>query len=265
MKAAKLGAIFMVSVMALAGLGAAYAHWVDEVNYNIKVDMGRLGFGYVSQWTNDPPPNYRQPGGELIPTDPPNDGTLDPDQPEGDDRICGDDLPPHPLRPKNVASTGCEMLNQKEWHNGDLMYHDDDPVFDIIEVTLYNVYPNYAPNLYFELANAGTIPIDITGHWLIDGIPGVDPDDMDTWIWMEKCNMYPFDLNGDGCDDIEIGLFCLEEDQQIDPCDRDVYGVSFHILQCYPQCTTLTFELKIFGVQWNWPVLPDGTPLPPWP
>lgn len=267
MKAAKLGAIFMVSVMALAGLGAAYAHWVDEIEYDIKIDMGKLGFGFVDQWTNDPPPDGQTPPGETYPTDP-SEGTYDPDQPEGQDRVCGEDLPPHPQRPKNVAATSCILKEQKYWHDGTPMEHLDDICYDILEVTLSNVYPNYAPNLYFDIANAGTIPVDITGHWLIDdGIPNngfADPDDMSTWFWMEKCNMYMIDLNGDGCYDIEIGLFG-PADQQIDPCQQKTYGLSFHILQCYPQCTTRTFEVKIFGVQWNWPNLPDGTPYPPWP
>jgi hypothetical protein len=258
--------------MALAGIGAAYAHWIDEINIEYKIDMGRLGFGFVWQDSNDPCPNYED--GELYP-DPegPDQGYYDPDQPEGRDRVCGEDLDPHPTRPKNVACVECELQEQKRWHDETLMFHIDDPVFNIIDVTLHNVYPNYAPNLYFGIANAGTIPVDITGHWLIDdGIDGngiADRDNFATWIWMDKCHMYAIDLNGDGCDDIEIGLFTTAEDQQIDPCETDEYGLSFHILQCYPQCTTLHFEFKMLGVQWNWPNLPPGTPYPtpdvPWP
>jgi hypothetical protein len=157
------------------------------------------------------------------------------------------------------------------------MFHGTDPVYEIIDVTLHNVYPNYAPNLYFKIANAGTVPVDITGAWLIDdGIPGngfADRDNFGTWQWMDICTMYSFDLYQDDdpqCgDDIEMGLFRNAPDEQIDPCEQDEYGISFHILQCYPECTTTNFEFKIFGVQWNWPNLPPGTPYPtpdvPWP
>jgi hypothetical protein len=274
MKAAKLGAIFMVSVMALAGVGVAYSHWIDEINIEYTIDMGKLGFGFVSQYTNDPPPNYEN--GALKP-DPegPDQGYYDPDQPEGRDRECGEDLDPHPTRPKNVAYTECTMHTQKVWHDGTLMEHEGDPVYQYIHVELYNVYPNYAPNLYFDIANAGTIPVDITGQWLIDdGIDGNDfaePDDFTTWFWMDICTIYQFDLypDPDDCPDIEMGLFRTAPDMQIDPCERDEYGISFHILQCYPECTTTQFEFKIFGVQWNWPNLPPGTPYPtpdvPWP
>jgi hypothetical protein len=274
MKQARLGAIFMVTVMFLAGAGVAYAHWFDTIDIEIKADMGRLGFGFVDQWTNDPGPNYEDEDGVLFPVNPPVDGTYDPDQPEGQDRICGEDLPPYPPAPKNVAKTDCELLNEKYWHDGTPMEHELDTgeyetCYDLIEVTLSNVYPNYAPNLYFHIANAGCIPIDILGFWLIDdGIQGNDfadgIDEPDTWFFLNICNMEAIDLNGDGAADIEIGLFRGDGvDDQIDPCERDLYGVSFHILQPYPQCTTLHFELKIYGVQWNWPVIPPGTPTEP--
>jgi hypothetical protein len=278
MKQAKLGAVFMVTVMALAGTGVAYAHWFDTVNIQATADMGRLGFGFVEQYTNDAGPHC-QNGGELFPNpEGMAQGHYDPDQPEGQDRICGEDLPPYPPAPKNVASTNCEMKFEKYWHDGTLMEHELDAgvyetCYEVIEVTLDNVYPNYAPNLYFYLANAGCVPIDVLGFWLIDdGIPGngfADGiDEPDTWMFMEKCNMYQINL-WDSADsinepDIELGLFAGDGvDPQIDPCDRDLYGVSFHILQPYPQCTTLNFELKIYGVQWNWPVIPPYTPTEP--
>jgi hypothetical protein len=234
--------------------------------------MGRLGFGFVEQYTNDAGP--RHPEGQLFP-DPEGmiNGHYDPDQPEGQPRICGEDLPPYPPAPKNVASTNCEMKEEKYWHDGTLMEHylgDDEyeTCYDIIEVTLDNVYPNYAPNVYFYIANAGCVPVDILGHWLIDdGIPGngfADGiDEPGTWFFMEICNMYSIDLNDDGEADIEIGLFRMADDVQLDPCDRDLYGVSFHILQPYPQCTTLNFELKLYGVQWNWPIIPPYEPTEP--
>ena len=278
MKTAKLGAIFMISVMALAGLGVGYAHWKDDLTILVKADMGRLGFGFTDQWTDDSGPNYEDEGGQLFPDPEGEDqGYYDPDCPEGEKRVCGKSYPPLPLPQikKNVASTNYEFGPQKKWHNGDLMYHEwpensgnFEPVYGTIIVTLNNTYPNYAPNLHFNISNAGCVPVDIVGHWLIDdGIDGngiADGiDEPGTWKFMYKCQMYPIDLNGDKVPDIEIGLFCRAKDQQIDPCEKDEYGVSFHILQDYPPCTTLTFELKLYGVQWNWPVIPPYTPTEP--
>jgi hypothetical protein len=278
MKAAKIGAVFMVSVMALAALGVAYAHWRDEIYITAKVDMGKLGFGFVDQWTDDSGPNYEDPGGDLFPADP-SQGHYDPDCPEGINRQCGVSYPPHQDDPKNVASTNCVMKNLKYWHDGTPMIHErtQKECFDLIEVTLNNTYPNYAPNLHFNIANAGTVPIDILGFWLVDdGIPGNGFADginePATWFFMNICTMYKLDIYDDGnaVPVVEIGLFRgIGVDEQIDPCDEDEYGVSFHILQEYPQCTTLEFELKIYGVQWNWPIippyLPTEPPLPPIP
>jgi hypothetical protein len=44
MKTAKLGAIFLASVIALAGAGAAYAWWVDELTVNGNVTLGTFGW-----------------------------------------------------------------------------------------------------------------------------------------------------------------------------------------------------------------------------
>jgi hypothetical protein len=272
MKAAKLGAIFMVAVMALAGVGVAYSHWVDEIDIEVTASMGRLGFGFVEQYTNDPGPTYEL--GELFP-DPEGllEGYLDPDCPT-ESRACATDYPPYDPG-KNVANTTCVMTEEKYWHDGTLMEHEYAPgqfetCYDLITVTLHNVYPNYAPNLYFYIANAGCVPVDILGHWLIDdGIPGNGfADGIDfpaTWFYMELGTVYRIDLNDDVNNepDIEMCLFRDAADPQLDPCDRDLYGVGFHILQPYPQCTTLNFELKLYGVQWNWPVIPPYTPTEP--
>jgi hypothetical protein len=268
MKTAKLGAIFMVSVVGLAFVGAGYAHWYDGVYVYVTADMGYFGIGFVSQRTNDPYSlfNTQYPYGPD--TNHSLAKNLDPDQPDSRPRNCSEDLPPHPTRPKDYAWTRCWLSGRKYWHDGTLMYHDNDSMFDTIIVQLGNVYPNYAPNLYFEIANAGTLAADIAGHWLIEGPPGVYPNISSTWINMSKCTMYAFDLTGDNLSDIEIGFFMNftptnpNQPQQIDPCQQLEYGLSFHILQPYPECTTTTFKFKIRALNYNWEVCdfddPDG-------
>jgi hypothetical protein len=300
MKTAKLGAIFMASVMALTFVGAGYSHWFDHIDISITADMGRFGVGFVEQWTDDPYSEWNRLNEDTM-YDPditfdsyfglyPDDCNLDPDQPEDADgdgirdlRVCGAELGPHLKRPKDYAYIECELIedSHKMWHNQiDYMYHcfedaagDEicEPVYEIIEVTLGNVYPNYAPNLWFRVANAGTVAADIVGHWIIEGPPNVNPDDEDSWIEMDKCTMYPFDLNGDGDDDVEIGFFMdpdyvppkPEQPQQIDPCHSIWFGLSFHILQPYPQCTETTFKFKLRALNYNHEICdfddPDGT------
>jgi hypothetical protein len=296
MKTAKLGAIFMVSVMALSFVGAGYAHWFDHIDISITADAGRFGVGFVDQDSNDPYSDWNALL-EYTSYDPgyafddyfalyPEDCNLDPDQPEGRLRECSEDLPPHPSRPKDYAWLHCELLEDNRatweecgelmehcWYEGDLLVCE--PVYEIIEVTLGNVYPNYAPNLYFEVANAGTLAADIMGHWIIEGPAGVDPDDEDTWFEMDKCTMYQFDLCGpnyapDGINDIEIGFFMdpdyvppnPDQPQQIDPCHTIWFGLSFHILQPWPECHECSFKFKLRALNYNWEICnfddPDG-------
>ena len=44
MKTAKLGALFMVSLMAIAGVGASYAVWSDQVAINATATIGDLEY-----------------------------------------------------------------------------------------------------------------------------------------------------------------------------------------------------------------------------
>jgi len=44
MKTAKLGALFMVSLMALAGFGVSYAAWFDEIDINATATTGNLEY-----------------------------------------------------------------------------------------------------------------------------------------------------------------------------------------------------------------------------
>jgi hypothetical protein len=47
MKTAKLGAIFLISVLAIAGVGAGYAAWTDTIYIDGKVNTGSVGWKFV--------------------------------------------------------------------------------------------------------------------------------------------------------------------------------------------------------------------------
>jgi len=56
MKTAKLGAIFLVSVMALAGTGAAYAMWFDTLYVDGYVETGYIGAEWsIEAWGDSEP------------------------------------------------------------------------------------------------------------------------------------------------------------------------------------------------------------------
>jgi hypothetical protein len=57
MKTAKIGAIFCMSVLALAGTGAAYALWFDYLHLDIDVETGYIGaeWSFESFWIDGKP------------------------------------------------------------------------------------------------------------------------------------------------------------------------------------------------------------------
>jgi hypothetical protein len=58
MKTAKLGAIFVISVMALAGTGAAYALWAEDLYIWTDINTGDVDvdWSYITTGTNAPKP-----------------------------------------------------------------------------------------------------------------------------------------------------------------------------------------------------------------
>jgi len=56
MKTAKIGAIFLVSVMALAGASAGYALWLDELHLDIDVYTGNIGLEWSIEGFGDSEP-----------------------------------------------------------------------------------------------------------------------------------------------------------------------------------------------------------------
>ena len=79
MKTAKIGAIFLVTVMALAAIGGAYALWFQDLYIDVEINTGEFCVGIRNDGTGDPGPSHVQPGGALYPVNEPVDGTPDPD------------------------------------------------------------------------------------------------------------------------------------------------------------------------------------------
>ena len=70
MKTAKIGAIFCISVLALAGTGAAYALWYDYLHLDIDVETGYIGAEWSLEGTWDSEPadkDFSSVTAEIIP------------------------------------------------------------------------------------------------------------------------------------------------------------------------------------------------------
>jgi hypothetical protein len=57
MKGAKIGTIFLVSIMALAGVGASYATWFDQTLVTVNATTGTLSYKIASITVYDQSPN----------------------------------------------------------------------------------------------------------------------------------------------------------------------------------------------------------------
>jgi hypothetical protein len=137
------------------------------------------------------------------------------------DQICEDNEMTLP-EPKDIATCTCTLVNQKGTHNGD-------PVYERIEITIDNGYPQYQCTVDIEISNGGTIPAVIktvktvtTPAWwceltITNTLVGTQLDETDS-LWF----------------DLEIAI--LLESAVGEDC---------------PQDATTTFALEIETIQWN--------------
>ena len=225
----KIGLLVLALVFALGALGVGYAHWSDEVYIDGIVETGEVLIGFVSQDTDDP------------------EGADDPCLMFPDE--CPDTCQQCEPGDKDVATTTCELFDQKDHCCGDPATHLGVPCYETLVVTLDNVYPQYCPTLFFDIANCGSIPVHITSHKIV--LVSVGDVETEIVIDLPKCTMVPVDFDGDGDADIKIGLDGPEEPQQLHPCDVGAYELHFCVLQECPQCASLDFEIEIEAIQWN--------------
>ena len=165
----KLGVIFLVSVIALAGVSGSYAFSSSAFDMGEKlgiIDMGKFDYldldlidfpeissscgkvGVKIVENDDPGPNYLHIDGNLFPINSPNDGTSDPQYSPGSNN-----------EGKNVASTisyngecSCSMLVDDEC----VTFYKDGTV------CISNAYPWYSSGLTLWYGNCGSIPITVS-------------------------------------------------------------------------------------------------------
>ena len=254
MKSAKLGALFLIAVMALAGVGAGYAMWFQELTIDVEINTGDFKVGVRDDGTGDPGPHY--PVGALYPQagqDPAIYGTVDMNHEPGDN-----------YEGKNVANT--TSINGA-WKFNKTIDGQVVPFYHNIYEFVYNAYPWYESWIMITFANGGTIPAKIAdGHWN----PMSDP-----------MGLFPFLAVGDVyiyVDGTEHGPYTadfLEGFQyQLDPCHTVSFKIHFYFIEfidenqngvedegepVMPQGATMSFQYYIKWAQWN---EVSGTPTP---
>lgn len=232
MKTAKLGVIFLVSMMALAAAGAGYALWSEDLNVNMEINTGVFKIGVRNDGTGDEGPHYLQPGGLLFPVDSPNDGTADMNTQPGDNS-----------EGKNVASTISTNPTQIYF------VKDSKNYFHSTTETVYNAYPWYTSWVMFTFANGGTIPAKIN-DWTTTIIS--DPDGLLDFIVFDSIDVYE--------DGVYAGQYtgALEYFQyQLEPCHTVGFKIWFHFEEedgtgnIMPQSAIVSFTENIQWAQWN--------------
>lgn len=200
-----IGTTLLISsiVLALVIFGIGYALWSENLYITGEADTGELDWGFTTTVsTMDHGLDYNgDPAGQCFYA-----YQVD----------------------KDVGSSSYQLLND-----------DCDGDYELLKVTLNNVYPRYLEDISFHVVNTGTIPLRI---WKVI-IGGNEYYAITGPIFV--------DLNGDGIADVRI---CWGDNfgVQIEP--GQVSGeISFEIivLQNAPQGTTLTLTISLVAVQWN--------------
>lgn len=172
MKNAKLGAIFVIAVMALAGIGAAYAHWEDTiyVEGKMKTDDIDVYFEGDCTDTNDPKYNEETKLPEFpLRADPNSCGYWD----ENGDWHGDEGVEPE-RRDKDVG--WCEL--------------SVDCSENTLTIKIGDAYPCYYAHPRFCIRNRGSCPVQVYGVQLLEVSEGNHVITLDRPITLEVCTTW---------------------------------------------------------------------------
>jgi len=270
---AKIGAIFLVSVMAFAAIGAAYAHWEETIYIDgiMKTDNIDVYFEEGCMKTNDEPydPTYGTPPFELR-ADPNSCGDWD----ENGDWHGDADVTPE-RRDKDVG-----------WCDLELGKNDN-----YLKVLIGDAYPCYYAHPRFCIKNRGSCPVQVQGVQLLEVSEGNHKVTLDRPITLEVCTTWYIKVykddsgtdpvwkavvkkNVNNPDDYDFSIHLTGKDMtpgtQLDPitwdseetwhidCEKyvgELYGdLCIHFENGCEQLTKYDFKIGI--TFYNWPELP---------
>lgn len=259
----KIGLICLAVVVALGGLGAAYAMWADTVVVTTTVNTGSVSVSLVDQVSNDPAPRG-------VPGDSASyfQGSLDPEE-EGVWDLATKTWSLDRW-PKNVASTDCAIA----------------PSGEFMVITITNGYPSYWGSVLVGVQNTGTIPVKPLGIKLLsvsqDGtviaptdlnfVP-YDPSDpaawdgrllFDTEYYLDQNDPYygpelgevesledPLGTPFRDYDEAITFIISSENIAQIEPGGTCYFDVTMHVEQAAHQLSQYDFTFKLEFCNWN--------------
>ena len=210
--------VILLALLIVAGIGVAYAMWSEVLRVNVYVNTGEVDWEIVGGTllyldAKGLPPGYGLYGG--------NDWNASYLPQPGAEQLD-----------KDVGCTDAELLDS-----------DGDGDYDLMNVTLYNVYPWYYTHIAFKVHNIGTIPIKI---WKVI-INGLEYYELNAQELQEGVYL---DLTGDGKPDVLI-WWGDNFGVQLDPCQSADISLDITVLQDAPEGSTLTFTVQLIAIQWN--------------
>lgn len=255
----KIGLICLAIVVALGGLGAAYAMWSDTVDITTTVNTGSVEVELVAQKSNDPGPHGTpdDPRSYFV-------GSLDP---AGGHQGMGDGYwggIGNPLDPTNWTWYG--TLYEKNVASCDCLFDEDE-----LTITIDNGYPCYGPDVAFGVQNTGTVPVKIYSIKLtsVTTPAGTFPQNLDvdcdgnTTAYMVAndgtVTMYtgavPFPAGWDDAAAFSFNITSLGAQPllhyQIEPADGLWGDVGVHVAQSATQAERYSFTLEFTFCNWN--------------
>jgi hypothetical protein len=230
-----VGILTLVVVMCLAVVGVGYASWDDYLNINGDINTGNLDVQFSGAVSNDD-------GCEGV-KDPDDDGS-DPTEAQ----MAGVPV----IRTMDVASTTAMVVDPGV----------NDPVgtqvTGLLDVTITNGYPSYYATVWYDILNAGSIPVHIAAitldceYTVVDADPdGNGVDGIDANGGLVTCEPILLDLDGDCLADIMLHLTGVSVCDVIDPGEEVQGDLHIHIEQDAQQGASLTFDIDFDFVNWN--------------
>jgi hypothetical protein len=221
----RTGPLFLAMVVALATMGVGYGLWSDNLFIRGEISTGTVTAEFDRAFTDDD-------GSVDEPLLDGNDVGNCPIQAGGDSSCdpAASGADPKPRHDKDVALCTADVINS-----------------DLGIIKKSGVYPGYFCTAWFGVHNDGSVPIRIA-EAKVNGspvVPGVAT---------------PFDLDGDGADDVKVHLTGIDVCQQIDPDETVLMDVDQEILQDASQARNLTYAIEVTVQQWNEECAPTTLP-----
>jgi hypothetical protein len=226
----KLAAILLLVAMGLSALGVVYAAWIDLIYITGYVEMGSLTLAFD---TFEPP--FCQEF-HLPPTGPP--------------------LVPGEWLGKDVAD--CYATYRADSYVYD--EHTDKDGYKIMDIFVYNAYPQLYVHTTFIVHNIGTVPIMLAEFQ----ITGEKEDSAGN----EVCKLLWYDPDFDGVGEIyeDYNANGVVDDQdilvinlvvvngfpiQLDSCNTNKMEIDMDFKQEAQECHHYYLHVNLIGIQWN--------------